>query len=369
MAATNAVIAALRLINTFGIGAGKFYRLAEECGSAAAAVEYIEKHGKYQPWSVDQAQQEIENAAAKNIRILLYTDDDYPAMLKSLPSAPPVLYVKGQTDALDYAKSLAIVGGRNASIIGRKTAARFAFDLTNQDVRIISGMARGIDASAAKGAMYANGETGATIAVLGTGADVPYPVENAELYEQIIINGCVVSELPLGTQANPRHFPQRNRIIAGLSEGVLVIEAGLKSGSLITAQLAQKQNKKLFAVPGTPGESRTQGSNLLIKKGAVLAEKAADILPFLKGNKICPPPKKQKTAQKILVFENNDATFSNRKDEPENLVDLLTTGGVDIDELIRLTGKTASEIAMEILELEMQGIVERRSGNKVARVK
>lgn len=369
MAETDVVIASLRLINTPGIGAGKFYRLVDEHGSAAAAVRYVEKNGKYQPWSLAQAQQEVAEAAEKNIHILLYHDIDYPAMLKNLPSAPPVLYVKGRLDALNYGKSLAIVGGRNASVIGRKTAARFAFDLTNQGIRIISGMARGIDAAAAKGAMYALHETGMTVAVLGTGADVPYPPENTELYERICTQGCVLSEMPLGTQANPQHFPRRNRIIAGLSEGTLVIEAGLKSGSLITAQLTLEQKKMLFAVPGTPGESRTQGANMLIKKGAVLAENAADILPFLKGNKSVPVPKKEMPQQKILVFENNNVTFSNRNDEPENLVDLLTTGGTDIDELIRLTGKTAAELAMEILELEMQGIIERRPGNKIARVK
>lgn len=366
MAGFDETIAALRLINTPKIGAGSFHRLVSEYGSAAATVDKIEHGGKYRPWEKDRALQEIETAAELGIRILLSDDDEYPAMLKASAAPPPILYVKGNVDALNYGKALAIVGARSASVTGRKTAARFAYDLSERGICIVSGMARGIDTSAHKGAMYARGETGRTIAVLGTGVDIPYPAENAELYEQIAVNGCIVSELPFGTAPNPQHFPQRNRIIAGLSEGVLVIEAGLNSGSLITARLAREQKKMLFAVPGTPGESRSQGVNLLIKEGAVLAETAADILPFLKGNKIMTPAKKETPRQKVLVFENNDANFSRQKSEPDNLTDMLTLDGVSIDELIRLSGKSAAEIAAEILELELNGIVERRAGNRIA---
>ena len=345
MAGFEETIAALRLINTPKIGAGNFHRLTGEYGSAAMAVEKVEHGGKYRPWERERALREIETAAELGIRILLYSDGAYPAALRASVTPPPVLYVKGNVDALNYGKALAIVGARGASVTGRKTAARFAYDLCERGVCIISGMARG---------------------VLGTGVDIPYPAENAELYEQIAVNGCIISELPLGTAPNPQHFPQRNRIIAGLSEGVLVIEAGLNSGSLITARLAREQKKMLFAVPGTPGESRSQGVNLLIKEGAVLAETAADILPFLKGNKIMTQAKKETPRQKVLVFENNDANFSRQKSEPDNLTDMLTLDGVSIDELIRLSGKSAAEIAAEILELELNGIVERRAGNRIA---
>ena len=366
MAGFEETIAALRLINTPKIGAGNFHRLTGEYGSAAMAVEKVEHGGKYRPWERERALQEIETAEKLGIRILLSDDDEYPAMLKASAAPPPILYVKGNVDALNYGKALAIVGARGASVTGRKTAARFAYDLCERGVCIISGMARGIDTSAHKGAMYARGETGRTIAVLGTGVDIPYPAENTELYEQIAVNGCIVSELPLGTAPNPQNFPRRNRIIAGLSEGVLVVEAGVNSGSLITARLAREQKKLLFAVPGTPGESRSQGSNLLIKEGAVLTETTADILPFLKGNKIMMPAKKETPRQKVLVFENNDANFSRQKNEPDNLTDMLTLDGVSIDELIRLSGKSAAEIAAEILELELNGIVERRAGNRIA---
>lgn len=366
MASRTETIAALRLINTPKIGAKTFYQLVDEYGSASAAVDILIRQGKYQPWSQDKACDEIAAAENQDIVILLSDDDNYPAMLKASNNPPPVLYVKGNLAALNYGKSLAIVGSRAASINGRKTAARIAKELTEQDVCIISGMARGIDTSAHKGAMYACNETGSTIAVLGTGLDVIYPAENKQLYEQITINGCVISEMPLGTQATVNQFPRRNRIVAAMSEAVLVVEAGIKSGSLITARFAQEQQKLLFAVPGTPGESRAQGSNHLIKEGAMLVEDANDILPFLKGNKT--PVKKQKTIpkQKVLVFENNDANFSKQKNKASNLVDFLTVDGIYIDELIRLSGKDAASIAMEILELELSGIAERRPGNKIA---
>jgi DNA processing protein len=362
-------IAALRLINTPKIGARTFYRLVEEYGSIAQALIQVEQSGKYKPWSAEQAQKELEEAHALGIEILLYTDDDYPAQLKPYDMAPPVLYVKGNLEALDFNQAVAIVGSRAASVNGRKIAAHIAKELTESGVCVISGMARGIDAAAHKGALYACDQTGATIAVLGTGLDVIYPPENEDLYRQIAVNGCVISEMPLHTKAAANLFPRRNRIVTALSDGVLVVEAGLQSGSLITADFALEQNKLLFAVPGTPGESRAQGSNKLIKEGARLVENAADILPFLKGKAPQPIQHKRTPRQKVLVFENNNVKLSEQDNQPRHLVDYLTIDGVDIDELIRLTGIDAARMAMEILELEMSGIAERRAGNKIALTK
>lgn len=360
------IVAALRLINTPMVGAVTFYRLVQEHGSIQRAVVHLEQYGKHKPWSKQQALAEFENAAKLGIHILLYTDEAYPAALKDFPAAPPILYAKGNLEALQYNKALAVVGSRAASINGRKAAAHIAKDLTEAGVCIISGMARGIDAAAHKGAMFANNETGTTIAVVGTGLDIVYPAENTDLSQKIEQNGCIISELPLGSMPVAKQFPQRNRIVAALSEGVLVVEAGLKSGSLITAQFAAEQKKLIFAVPGTPGESRTQGANFLIKQGAVLVESAQDILPFLKGNK--QPKKIQKITveQKNLVFENNDVNLSEQENSTPSLADFLTVDGVAIDELIRLSGKDAAVIAMEILELEIAGLAERRAGNKVA---
>ena len=369
MASKVDLIAALRLINTPKVGAKTFYKLVNECGSIANALAFVEKNSQFDPWTIDRAEQELKIAKENNVFILLYTDEAYPFSLRNIEDAPPVLYAKGRLDVLQYEKGLSVVGSRAASVNGRKLAARLSRDLTESNIMIISGMARGIDAAAHKGAMYAFNQTGATIAVLGTGIDVIYPEENKDLYHQIEKQGCLLSEFPFGTMAIPRQFPLRNRIVAALGNGVLVVEAGLKSGSLITAGIALEQKKPLFAVPGTPGESRAQGSNYLIKNGAILVDEFSDILPFLKGNKEIPPQQKATAEQKILVFENNDDNYSEQESLSTTLTDFLTVDGVEIDELIRQTGKDAATLSLEILELEMSGIAKRISGNKVALIK
>ncbi len=369
MASEQEIIAALRLINTYKVGASRFYQLVDEYGTSANAVSALEKNAKYKPWPVEKAEEELNKAKSLGVFILLYSDNEYPDILRYSDNAPPILYVKGNLEALHFEKSMAVVGGRAASVNGRKTAAKIAKELTESGVCVVSGMAKGIDTSAHKGAMYANNETGSTIAVLGTGVDIIYPPENKDVYEQIIKQGCVLSEFPLGTMPLASQFPQRNKIVAAMSNGVLVVEAGVNSGSLITAKFGAEMKKTLFAVPGTPGESRAQGSNMLIKKGAILVEDASDILPFLKGNKNVVPPQLNLIKQKNLVFENNDVNYSENiieDDTSKSLVSLITVDGVDIDELIRLTGKDASTLALDILELELNGVAERRPGNKVA---
>ena len=367
MANDEVIISVLRLINTQGIGAVRFHQLIDEFDTPRNALAFLEKNSKQKIWSPEEAKEELAKANKLGVKIILYTDDDYPYALRGDRSASPVLYVKGDIKTLtSFEKSIAIVGGRAASVTGRKTAAKIAMELTNENVCVISGMARGIDTSAHKGAMYGLNQTGKTIAVLGTGIDVIDPPENKEVYEQISKQGCIISEFPIGTKANISNFPRRNRIVAALSEGILVIEASNNSGSLITAQHGIDLKKTIFAVPGTPGESRTQGSNSLIKNGAILVENASDILPFLKGNKKVEQPKLEQYVQKNLVFENNDDNYIEQKNAPETLQDYLTVDGVHIDELIRLTGKTASEIAMDIIDLELRGVAERRAGNKIA---
>ena len=366
MANKEEIISALRLINTDRIGPVKFYQLVEDLGSPTNAVAFLEKNSKQKPWSIEQAKEEVAKAQRLGVTILLYSDREYPTALRGDKNSPPVLYVKGDVNTLNYEKAVAIVGGRSASITGRKTAAKIAMDLTESGVCVVSGMARGIDTSAHKGSMYALNQTGKTIAVLGTGIDVVYPPENKEVYEQIAKQGCLISEFLIGTKANTSNFPRRNRTVASLSEGVLVVEASNNSGSLITAQYGIDLKKTIFAVPGTPGESRTQGSNSLIKNGAILVEGASDILPFLKGNKKVEQQSLEQYVQKNLVFENNDDNYIEQEKAPETLIDYLTVDGVSIDELIRLTGKNAQEIATEIIELELSGVAERRAGNKIA---
>lgn len=258
MAATDTeILARLRLINTDGIGPVTFYKLLKTCRSAENALRSLPP--KFHPAPLAAAEREISLARAKGIKILAFDNPEYPQKLRELEDAPPFLYVKGRTDILNRSPAVSVVGARNASINGRKLASRIAYDLTGAGVLIVSGMARGIDAASHKGAMYALEQNGPTVAVLGTGADIVYPAENFSLYEQIAAQGAVISEFPLGTEAQSGNFPRRNRIVSALADAVLVVEAGIHSGSLITARLALEQGRDVFAVPGSPVEARAAG--------------------------------------------------------------------------------------------------------------
>lgn len=366
----------LQLLNTDGIGPVTFYNYVKKAGNIKNALELAAQ--KRALFSRQMAEIELEKAAKIGVKIIAYTDKSYPQNLLELNDAPPIIYALGRTDLLNYPLSVSIVGARNASIGGRKMASRIAYDLTEADVLTVSGMARGIDGAAHKGALYAKGQTGATVAVLGTGIDVPYPTENTELYHNIRDNGLLISELPLGTAAQISNFPRRNRIIAAISDGTLVVEAGINSGSLITAKLALEQGKEIFAVPGSPMESRSAGPNKLIKDGALLTENADDILNVLsmRQNRAI---KEQKTLSLPLDKPKNQVNISAHKEvsipmsetpaENVRLIDLISYEGVDIDELLRSCGLSQSEFFAQILDLEFSGKIERHAGNKVAKIK
>ena len=369
MASKADIAAALRLINTPTVGPKKFYRLVEEQESVDGALALLERESKYKPWSLERALQEIGKAEALGVQILLYTDEAYPKMLSGNTNMPPVLYAKGRIDILQTGKSLAIVGSRAASINGRKTAAHIAKDLTESGVMIVSGMARGIDAAAHKGALYAQNQCGATVAVLGTGVDIPYPDENAGLYEQITEQGCIISELLPGSQPQANNFPRRNRIVAALTQGTLVVEATAQSGSLITAQLAADYGRELFAVPGSPTEPRSIGPNRLIKSGAHLVETAEDIVKHIHSISACPQPRRKAPKQKEFDFAAIESPNSAPTNGQTKIIDYLNADGVYVDEIIRASGLDAAQVALELLELEMDGRIERQSGNKVALIK
>lgn len=364
----NDIIDCLRLINSENVGPVTFYKLIREYGSIAAALDALPSAIKTTPCPKADAEAELERAQKIGAKIITYRDREYPALLKPLNDRPPLLYVLGNPGLLNLPLSISIVGARNATINGRKTASKIAHDLTNNKILVISGMARGIDSAAHKGAMYACDQQGPTIAVLGTGVDIPYPKENAGLYNQIIEQGAIVSEFPLGTLPQAANFPRRNRIVAGLSCGTLVVEASLNSGSLITARLALEQGRDIFAVPGSPQDNRSLGPNKLIKDGAVLVESADDILETLSQTHSVQLTeyidKLQKNAD--IPEEENEA-----EDLPENicLVDYISREGVYVDELIRTTGLTVSELSPLLLELELNGKIERQPGNKVALIK
>ena len=366
----------LQLINTDGIGPVTFYNYVKKAGNIKNALELAAQ--KRALFSRQMAEIELEKAAQIGVKIIAYTDKNYPHNLLELNDAPPIIYALGRIDLLNYPLSVSIVGARNASIGGRKMASHIAYDLTEADVLTVSGMARGIDGAAHKGALYAKGQTGATVAVLGTGVDVPYPTENTELYNNIRDNGLLISELPLGTSAQISNFPRRNRIIAALTEGTLIVEANINSGSLITAKLALEQGKEIFAVPGSPMESRSAGPNKLIKDGALLTENADDILNVLsmRQNRDIKEPKtllhpldKPKNQVNISAHKEVSIPMSEMPTENIRLIDMISYEGVDIDELLRTCGLSQAEFFAQILDLEFSGRIERHAGNKVAKIK
>ena len=362
MTSKEKIIDIIRIINSEHIGPVTFYKLLAKYGTVKGIIQ------NKSSFLLDykEAESVYESCLKKGIEIITYNDNAYPQNLKLIDDAPPLIYAKGNTDILG-APCIAIVGTRNASINGRKTAARIAYDLTMAGRCVISGMARGIDTSAHKGAMFALEQRGPTIAVLGTGVDIAYPKENKDLYNQIIRQGCVISEFPPSTTPQANNFPRRNRIIAAIAQATIVVEASLKSGSLITAQKAIKYGRQIFAVPGTPVDGRASGANKLIKDGALLIENAQDVISHLgkaKNKIVITKPKKQLE----ISFDEHKIT-PKHQNQKIKIIDYLNFDGVYVDEIIRASGMDAAEVALRLLELEMDGKIQRLPGNKVALIK
>lgn len=374
MAAENKILDYIQLINSANIGPVTFYKLLRQYGSAETALAALPAGRR--TFSRSAAQKEFELARRQNIRLLAFDDPEYPENLRAAEDAPPVIYVRGQITCLRQPLSLSIVGARNASLNGRKLASQISCELTSQGVMIVSGMARGIDTAAHKGAMFALNRTGSTVAVLGTGIDIAYPAENQKLCEQIAGQGAVISEFPLGTEPSAGNFPRRNRIVSALTDGTLVVEASLHSGSLITARLALEQGRDVFAVPGFPTDERSAGPNKLIKDGAFLVENAEDILNVLSADARRKIPRTPRPVQtdlfvKPLDKESKTADIPDTAspDRETDILSLLTPAGVYVDELIRVSGLDSAAVSLRLLELEMEGRIERQVGNKVALIK
>lgn len=374
MAAENKILDYIQLINSANIGPVTFYKLLRQYGSAEAALAALPAGRR--TFSRSAAQKEFELARRQNIRLLAFDDPEYPENLRAAEDAPPIIYVRGQINCLRQPLSLSIVGARNASLNGRKLASQISCELTSQGIMIVSGMARGIDTAAHKGAMFALNRSGNTVAVLGTGIDIAYPAENQKLCEQIAGQGAVISEFPLGTEPSAGNFPCRNRIVSALTDGTLVVEASLHSGSLITARLALEQGRDVFAVPGFPTDERSAGPNKLIKDGAFLVENAEDILNVLSADARRKIPRTPRPVQtdlfvKPLDKESKTADIPDTAspDRETDILSLLTPAGVYVDELIRVSGLDSAAVSLRLLELEMEGRIERQVGNKVALIK
>jgi DNA processing protein len=372
--------ARLRLARAEGVGPVSYRRMMGRYASAAAALDALpglaqaggRRAAPFIPKPGDIAR-EIDRLTRLGARLLFVDTPAYPRLLGLLDDAPAVIAVQGDPAILDC-RAVALVGGRNASASGQRMAERLAADLAAAGLVVVSGMARGIDAAAHRGALAAR----RTIAVVAGGLDCPYPAEHADLQRQIAEAGAVVAEAPLGTEPQARHFPRRNRIIAGLALGVVVVEAAPRSGSLITARLAQEAGREIFAVPGSPLDPRARGANDLLRQGAVLTEAAGDVLdnlpdhPMREGIGRSPlfarglPPGFSAASQ---ALELPPPTASGAAEGPavrREVVELLDSSPTPVDDLVRRCQFSAAAVLAALLELELAGRVETLPGNRVA---
>jgi DNA processing protein len=351
--------ARLRLIRSANIGPVTYRQLIARFGNAEAALEALpaaaERGGGRAPRIADAAlvAREIERVERLGARYLFLGDSDYPGLLAEIESAPPALIVRGNI-GLTARTCIAMVGARNASAAACRFARQLAHGLAEAGVTTVSGLARGIDTAAHIGSIE-----GGTIGVIASGIDVTFPPENRELQERVAREGLLVAEQPPGTEPLARFFPSRNRIIAGLAVGTVVVEAAPRSGSLITARLAGEAGRDVMAVPGSPLDPRAQGCNLLIREGATLVQSVDDILEQVR------PIDPRALRSPVSAWEVGppiDASDSDRR----RVEGLLGPVPVAVDELIRQSGLPPAMVQMVLLELELGGRLERHAGGRVS---
>lgn len=374
----------LRLARTNGLGAVGLARLLDRYGNAETALEALparcRKAGKPRPDipSRDAIEAELDAVERAGARMLTALDPDFPTLLAAIPAPPPAIIVKGDTGLLDR-PACAMVGARNASAAGLRFARELAHALGSEDIVVVSGLARGIDGAAHAGAL----ETG-TIAVVAGGIDHIYPPEHADLHHAIAETGLLMSERPLGCVPTARDFPRRNRLISGLSLGTVVVEAALRSGSLITARFAAEQGREVMAVPGSPIDPRARGSNQLLRDGAHLIESAGDVTailadlrpdPALPGPDLCEPdPDHWLDGLEDATLDAEDTPEVAPGAEP-GLTDpagrvraLVSPTPVSVDEIARQSGLPTGIVTAMLMEMELGGEVARLSGGLVQRI-
>ena len=356
----------LRLIRSENVGPVTFYRLLEFCGSAGEALarlpDLARKGGRKRALKIAgmaEVEAEYEKLTKLGGWCLALVEPHYPRLLAQTDGAPPVICGRGHPHLLERAKVVAIVGARNASAAGRGFAARMARELGDAGYLVVSGMARGIDTAAHDGALKSG-----TLAVLGGGVDVVYPRENEALYGRLCESGAILAEAPLGTEPQARHFPRRNRIISGLSLGVIVVEAAIRSGSLITARLAAEQGREVFAVPGSPLDPRARGCNRLIRDGAALIENAADVLAALEQG--IRPLTAEPEQRSFAGFDGPAAPEDLLDRQRPKLEELLGPVPVSVDEILRQCEIAPAVLQVLLLELELAGRLTRHAGHRVS---
>lgn len=380
----------LRLARSEGIGPVTCHKLLERFGSARAALNALPdlakrggRGGQIRPCTLARAEAELAELTKLGAHLVAWGEPAYPAALAATEDAPLVITVRGRVELLDR-PCIALVGARNASANGRKIAQDMARDLAAAGCAVVSGLARGIDSAAHLGALQALDQSadcpGGTIAVIAGGIDVLYPPENGALFNRVGSDGLVIAELPPGTEPLARYFPRRNRIISGLSLAVVVVEAALKSGSLITARLALEQGRDVMAIPGSPLDPRCRGSNHLIREGAQLVEDAEQVLEALGPSLSRPvtPRSAQPIRDRVNISAPAETTLpggdqplekASESDEERARRAVLSQLGpspVGVDELRRQCQCSGPVLGLVLLELDLAGRLERHPGNRVS---
>jgi DNA processing protein len=351
----------LQLARSENVGPRTFLNLLGHFGSAGAALDALpglaQRGGAGRAikiYSRDAAQREFEAARRMGVTLVALDEPDYPHRLQAIDDPPPVIALRGKQSVLAM-PMVAIVGARNASAAGARFAERIALDIGQSGFAIVSGLARGIDAAAHRASL-----TTGTIAVLAGGHDRIYPPEHEDLLNSVLEHGAAISEMPLGWEPRAHDFPRRNRLISGLSLGVVIVEAAKRSGSLITARFALEQGREVFVVPGSPLDPRAEGSNGLLKQGAVVTTEAADVISVLQ-------PMIQKSVTRAFEEPERSAPPPPANDDARaRIVSLLGPTPVSIDDLIRLSGQPASVVRITLLELEIAGRLTWQPGGLVA---
>lgn len=361
----------LRLIRSQNVGPATFRDLISHYGTASAALEALPELAKrggaasrIKICPIEDAEQELARCERVGARFIAIGEPDYPPVLRNADQSPPLISVIGSSEIL-LQKAVAIVGSRNASITGMKLTQRFAYELGEQGYIIASGLARGIDTAAHRASL----ESG-TIAVFAGGVDYVFPDENIELAKAIVDNGgALISEMPIGWQPRAKDFPKRNRIVTGVAQGVVVIEAAKRSGSLISARLANEMGRVVLAVPGSPLDPRSEGTNNLIKQGATLVTSTDDILDAIK-------PLDSEAGEFVYDISEEDEinafdTTSNEDrtadEECRSAILLsLSPSPVEIDDVIRFSKATPAQVQLVLVELDLAGRLERHTGNRIS---
>jgi DNA processing protein len=356
--------ARIRLLRSPNIGPVSYAMLLQRFGNAEAALEALPELSarggrQYRPAKLETIEREVEAVRKAGAKYLFHDQPTYPALLHETDGAPPILTWRGDL-SLAATPCVAMVGARNASAAAVKLARDFAAALAEAGFTVVSGLARGIDGAAHEGALgSSNGPH--TIGVIASGIDIAYPPQHTALQERIASEGLLIAEQPPGTEPRGSHFPSRNRIIAGLAAGTLVVEAAPQSGSLITARLAGEAGREVMAIPGSPLDARSHGCNQLIREGAVLVNAPEDVVELLSGFDGMP---RSSFRESVPAFDFSPEELAGA--EPAQLADLLTTAPVPVDELIRQSGEGAASVQLALMELEIAGKLERHAGGRVS---